>query len=204
MKSLRVLAFGVAIGVLAILGNAPSAEAAGTRHHGATRPAHRGSAPGMRASRTSQIPDNSRRPAPRRQSRAIPRQASHRSPTRIKYGSQAAALESVHSDPQMFAWRIGASQLISHNNLDDHVISGRGPPRAGPLYAFLAFPQNAAGILAPFPSNWSSSFFETPLHNPSKTQFKTSLAEGLLGPPRAVRNEGSAARLHSPSRGEFV
>lgn len=203
MKSLRVLAFGVAIGVLAILGSAPSADAAGTRESGTPRPSRPASiAPGIHASRVSQsIPDHSRRPAPRHPCRSTPRPASHRSPTRAKAGGQASAFESIQEvQPQMIAWRISASQSIPHIYTDDLVISGRGPPREGPQH-FASRASSPKRRCVPRPA--TESLVVLLLRNPgprlpstllsTNSQSNTLSTEGLLGPPRAVRHEGTAA-----------
>jgi hypothetical protein len=209
MKSLRVFAFGVAIGVLAILGSAPPAAAAGARHHGSPRTSH----PASRHPRThlrwasQSIPDPSSRPAPRPPARTNPRPISHQSPIRTKFGGQVAALESIQDNhPQMIAWRIGASQSIGHSYMDDHVISGRGPPRAGPqhLASRVCHPERRC---APCPVTESQVvlLLRTPSPElPSRFQSSSFPPEGLFGPPRAVRHEGTAARLNSPSLGEPV
>ena len=209
MKSLRIFAFGAAIGVLAILGSAPPAAAAGARHHVSPR-AHRAASktPRMHLSRVSQsFPDPSRRPAPRHPARTTPRPISHQAQARSKFNSQAATLGSIQdNNPHMLAWRIGASQSIAHGYMDDHVISGRGPPRAGPQqFAFrVCHPERRC---APCPAAESPVvlLLQTPVPQlPSRSQSQSFPPEGLFGPPRAVRHEGTAARLHSPSLGEFA
>jgi len=208
LKSLRVFAFGVAIGVIAILGSAPPAAAAGARHHRmprTSRPAHR--APRMRLSQVSRsFPDPSRRPAPRHPARTTPRPITHQSLTRSKFGGQAAMLGSIQDNhPQMIAWRIGASHSIAHSYMDDHVISGRGPPRAGPqlLASRVCHPERRC---VPCPAESQVVLLlRTPAPQlPSRFQSTSLPPEGLFGPPRAVRHEGTAARLHSPSLGELV
>ena len=210
MKSLRVFAFGIAIGVLAVLGYAPPASAAGAQHHGSPRPSRPASSTsGVHLSRTSQsVPDPSRRPAPRHTSRATPRPVSHRTSSRAKFGGQTGLLDSIQENqPQMIAWRIGAEQSISHSHMDDLVISGRGPPRAGPqpLVSRVCHPTRRC---APCPVAESQVvlFLRTPDRQlPSQLSNAKSVSsplEGLLGPPRAVRLEGTAARLHLPSLGE--
>jgi hypothetical protein len=208
MKSLRVFAFGAAIGVLAILGSAPPAAAAGARHHGLPR-AHRAASktPRMHLSRVSQsFPDPSRRPVPRHPARTTPRPINHQTQIRTKYGSLAAALGSVQdNNPQMIAWRIGASQSLAHSYMDDHVISGRGPPRAGPQH-FASRVCHLERRCAPCPATESQVvlLLRPAPKLPSRFQSTSFPPEGLFGPPRAVRLEGTAARLHSPSQGEFV
>jgi hypothetical protein len=209
MKSLRVFAFGVAIGVLAILGNAPPATAAGARHHGlprTSRPAS--STPRTHLSRASQsTPEPSRRPAPRHPARNAARPVSHRSTNRGKFSNQAATLNSVQeSNPQMMAWRIGASQSIAHNHMDDLVISGRGPPRAGPqLFASRVCRPERRCVPCPATESQVVLLLRSPVPQlPSDSQSNSFAPEGLFGPPRAVRHEGTAARLHSPSLGKFV
>ena len=209
MKSLRVFAFGVAIGVLAILGSAPPATAAGARHHRlprTSRPAH--TTPRTHLSWASQsIPDPSRRPAPRHPARTAPRPISHQAQARSKYNSQAATIASVEeTNPQMIAWRIGAAHSIAHNYMDDHVISGRGPPRAGPEHFASRVCHPDRGC-TPCPAAELQVVLLLRIPSPQlPTRFQcTSFPpEGLFGPPRAVRHEGTAARLHSPSQGEFV
>ncbi len=216
MKSLRVFAFGVAIGVLAILGSAQSASAAGARHSRSprtSRPAHAARHTHLR--RVSQsIPDPSRRPVPRHPTRAATRPASHQSRSRYNGNDQTAVLESIQGNhPQMVAWRIGASESIAHKYMDDHVISGRGPPPAGPqLYASRACHPKRRCVPCPVPDSQVVLFLRAPPQHPTQLQSSNSSSsnsssntlapEGLFGPPRAVRYEGTAARLHSPSLGE--
>jgi len=208
MKSLRVFAFGVAIGVLAILGTAPPADAAGARHNRTPRSSRPASVtPGMHSSRASQsIPDPSRRPAPRHPARSTPRPVSHQSPTRTKAGGQAAALESIQDNhPQMIAWRIGASLSIAHSHMDDHVISGRGPPRAGPQhFASRVCPRERRCVPCPAESQVVLLLRIPDPQPPARFQSRTFAPVGLFGPPRAVCHEGTAARIQLPSRGELV
>src|SRR6266850_2565592 len=210
MKSLRVFAFGVAIGVLAILGSAPPASAAGARHHHGSprtsRPASK--TPRMHLSRVSQsFPDPSRRPVPRHPARTTPRPITHQSQTRTKFSGQAATLGSIQDNhPQMIAWRISASQSIAHSYMDDHVISGRGPPRAGPEHfaSRVCHPERRS-VPCPVTESQVVLLLRVPAPQlPSNSQSNTIPPEGLFGPPRAVRLEGTAARLHSPSQGESV
>ena len=213
MKSLRVFVFGVAIGVLAFLGSAPSASAAGARHSRSprtSRPAHAARHTHLR--RVSQsIPDPSRRPVPRHPTRAATRPTSHQSRSRYNGNDQTAVLGSFQENhPQMVAWRIGASESITHNYMDDHVISGRGPPPAGSqLYACRAcHPQRSRCAPCPVADSQVVLLLRIPNSQiPSQLQSSSSNSipfppEGLFGPPRAVRHEGTAARLHSPSLGE--
>jgi hypothetical protein len=215
MKSLRVFAFGLAIGVLAILGSAPSASAAvGARHRHLPR-AHRfgHATPGTRLSRAPQsTPDPSRRSGPRHPIRAAQRPVSHQARGRGYGGGQTAALTSIQDNHlQMISWRIGASESISHNYMDDHVISGRGPPPAGPqLYASRACHPKRRCVPCPVADSQVVLFLRTPAPK-LQTQLSSSNSspnrlspEGLFGPPRAVRYEGTAARLHSPSLGELA
>jgi len=209
MKSLRVFAFGVAIGVLAILGSAPPADAAGARHSRTPRPSRPASAPPtMQLSRASQsIPDPSRRPAPRHPKSTAPRPISHQSPTRSKAGGQAATIDSIQDNhPQMVAWRIGASQSIAHNYMDDHVISGRGPPRAGPqLLTSRASHPGRRCAPCPVTESLVVLLLQAPDPQlPSSSLTTTFPPKGLFGPPRAVCHEGTAARLQLPSQGELV
>jgi hypothetical protein len=207
MKSLRVFAFGMAIGVLAVLGSAPPASAAGARHNGSPRPSRSASAiPGIHASRASQsVPDPSRRPAPRHPSRPAARPVSHRPAGRAKFGGQTATLNSIQENqPQMIAWRIGAAQSIGHSYMDDLVNSGRGPPRAGPQFVLRACPPTRR--CAPCPATDSQVVLLLPapqiVSQLSNSQSSSLPPEGLLGPPRAVRYEGTPARLQLPSQGE--
>jgi hypothetical protein len=200
----------MAIGVLAVLGNAPPASAAGARHNGLPRSSRPASETrGTHFGRASQsVPDPSRRPAPRHSSRTAPRPVSHRPTTRGKFGGQTATLNSIQdSHPQMIAWRIGAAQSIGHSYMDDLVNSGRGPPRAGPQL-FVSRVCHPTRRCAPCPASDSQVVLslQTPepqlLSQLSNSQSNSFPLEGLFGPPRAVRFEGTAARLHLPSLGE--
>lgn len=211
MKSLWVFAFGVAIGVLAVLGSAPPASAAGARHSGPPSPSRSASTtPRLHSSRASQsIPYPSRRPAPRHPIRSAPRPVSHQSPTRGKSGGQSATLNSIQENhPHMIAWRIGVSLSIAHAYRDDHVISGRGPPRAGPQFVSRACHPTRRCVPCPVAESQVVLLLRSPgppppsQIEPSISGFATLPPEGLFGPPRAVRPEGTAARIHSPSLGE--
>lgn len=221
MKLLRLLALGVAIGVLASLGNATPAKAGNAVERNSAprhaRPHMTGRAlTALRQTQSSQTP--ARRPAPRHPSRSPVRTASTRVKPRFRTPGSAATPVRAQEDPTpLFAWRIGHTRSIAHSSLDGLVNSGRGPPRAGPQhFASWACPPAHRCVPCPAPdlpavrqtlsSNTNTAVSQ---HNPLTEPYpqlvershSTSL-RGLMVPPRADRPEGTAAHLSSPSQGD--
>lgn len=227
MKLLRLFAFGVAIGVLATLGSAKLAQAGNAvERNSAPRHARPHSAVrALTASRLAQSNRNpARRPVPRHPSRSPVRTASTRVKPRFRSPGSAATPVRGQEDPTpLFAWRIGHSRSIAHSSLDGLVNSGRGPPRAGPQHiAFWACPPARRCVPCPAPNSLAVlqtpgfTFGSTQLgstqvsqHNlfaepylPNTQRSHPTFHRGLMVPPRAVRHEGTAACMSSPSLGE--
>jgi hypothetical protein len=227
MKLLRLFAFGVAIGVLATLGSAKLAQAGNAvERNSAPRHARPHSAVrALTASRLAQSNRNpARRPVPRHPSRSPVRTTSTRVKPRFRSPGSAATPVRGQEDPTpLFAWRIGHSRSIAHSSLDGLVNSGRGPPRAGPQqFAFWAC--RPARRCVPCPAPDSPAVLQTSGFAFSSTQLGSTqvsqhnqLAElylpntqcshpaslrGLMVPPHAVRHEGTAACLSTPSLGD--
>lgn len=227
MKLLRLFAFGVAIGVLASLGNAKLAQAGNAVERNSAprhaRPHSTGRAlTATRHAHSSPIP--ARRPAPRHPSRSPVRTTSTRVKPRFRSPGYAATPVRGQEDPTpLFAWRIGHSRSIAHSSLDGLVNSGRGPPRAGPQhFAFWACPPARRCVPCPAPD--SPAVLQTPGFAFGSTQVAsiqvsqhsllaepylpitqrshTMFHRGPMVPPRAVRHEGTAACLASPSLGD--
>lgn len=231
MKLLRLFAFGVAIGVLAILGNANQAQA-GNAVERSSAPRHaqphsaRRALTATRQAHSSPIP--ARRPAPRHPSRSPVRTTSNRVKPRFRSPGFAATPVRGQEDPTpLFAWRIGHSRSIAHSSLDGLVNSGRGPPRAGPQqFAFWACPPARRCVPCPAPDspavlqtsgftsaskNIASASNTVSQHNlvaesylPITEGSHPASHRGLMVPPRAVRHEGTAARWSSPSLGDVL
>lgn len=227
MKLLRLFAFGVAIGVLASLGSAKLAQAGNAvERNSAPRHARPHSAVrALTASRLAQSNRNpARRPVPRHPSRSPVRTASTRVKPRFRSPGSAATPVRGQEDPTpLFAWRIGHYRSIAHSSLDGLVNSGRGPPRAGPQqFAFWACPP--ARRCVPCPASDSPAVLQTSgstfgstqvgstqvsqhnlfaeLYLPNTQRSHSTFHRGLMVPPLAVRHEGTAACLSSPSLGE--
>ncbi len=209
MKSLRLLAFGVAIGVLAFLWNAPPASAGNAveRTSAPRLPRPQSTTRVLSVGRPSQPnPMPARRPAPHHPSRSPARTASHRSQSRSRSDGFAATLIRTQDDPTpLFAWRIGAFRSIAHSSLDGLVNSGRGPPRAGPqLSASRACSPIRRCVSRPASDSQVVLLLPAPSRHLQATSQVGSMSQrGLMVPPRAVRHEGTAACLSSPSLGEF-
>lgn len=227
MKLLRLFAFGVAIGVLATLGSAKLAQAGNAvERNSAPRHARPHSAVrALTASRLAQSNRNpARRPVPRHPSRSPVRTASTRVKPRFRSPGSAATPVRGQEDPTpLFAWRIGHYRSIAHSSLDGLVNSGRGPPRAGPqLFTFRACPPKDRCVPCPAPDSPAvlqtsgSTFGNTQVVDTQVSQH-SQLAEsylpitqrshptfhrGPMVPPLAVRHEGTAACLSSPSLGD--
>lgn len=227
MKLLRLFAFGVAIGVLASLGNAKLAQAGNAVERNSAprhaRPHSTGRAlTATRQAHSSPIP--ARRPVPRHPSRSPVRTASTRVKPRFRSPGFAATPVRGQEDPTpLFAWRIGRHRSIAHSSLDGLVNSGRGPPRAGPQhFVFRACPPARRCVPCPAPDSpavlhtSSIAFGSTQLgstqvsqHNlfsepylPNTQRSHPTFHRGLMVPPHAVRHEGTAACLSSPSLGD--
>jgi hypothetical protein len=229
MKLLRLFAFGVAIGVLASLGSAKLAQAGNAvERNSAPRHARPHSAVrALTASRLAQSNRNpARRPVPRHPSRSPVRTASTRVKPRFRSPGSAATPVRGQEDPTpLFAWRIGHSRSIAHSSLDGLVNSGRGPPRAGPQqFAFWACPPARRCVPCPAPDSpavlQTSGFasasnsvgfasISVSQHNllaesylPITQRSHPTFHRGLMVPPLAVRHEGTAACMSSPSLGD--
>ncbi len=229
MKLLRLFAFGVAIGVLASLGNAKLAQAGNAVERNSAprhaRPHSAGRAlTAARQAQSRSIP--ARRPAPRHPSRSPVRTASTRVKPRFRSPGSAATPVRAQEDPTpLFAWRIGHQRSIAHSSLDGLVNSGRGPPRAGPqLFYLRACPPKNRCVPCPAPdspavlqtsgfasasNSVASASNSVSLHNllvelylPITEGFRPTSHRGLMVPPRAVRHEGTAACLSLPSLGD--
>jgi hypothetical protein len=214
LKPLRLLVLGMAIGVLAILAHPLPASAAMDPPRDTARQLRPVTAfPGMAASRsTYPHPQPARRPGPQHPSRAA-RTASHpRLAKRSRVNDHAAALGLMPTAPALAAaWRIGFSRSLSFKHRDGSVISGRGPPRAGPS-SFSAILSSSSDrsmrpCPAPTPAIPSASLFASVR---STTASSSNLANPIhffapraATPSRAAGLEGSPARLMSPSTGEM-
>ena len=213
LKPLRLLVLGMAIGVLAILARPLPASAATDppRHHTA-RPLRAVTAfPRLAASRaTYPHPQPAHRPGPQHPSRAA-RAASHTRPAkRPRMADHAAALGLEATAPALAAaWRIGFFRSLSFKHRDGSVISGRGPPRAGPSL-FSAIQEGSSDRSmrpspAPTPAIPSASLFASVRSTATSSSNPDSpicFAPRAASPSRAAGLEGSPARLMSPSTGE--
>src|SRR5262245_32832094 len=200
LKPLRLLVLGLGIGVLAVLAH-PLPASAATHHHPRTaRPLRSVTAfPSMAASRsTYPHPQPARRPGPQHPSRAA-RAASHvRLAKRHRVNDHAAALGLMPTAPALAsAWRIGFFRSLSFKHRDGSVISGRGPPRAGPSL-FSAIQEGSSDRSmrpspAPNPAIPSASLFAsvrsttTPSSNPANS---ICFAPRAASPSRAAGLEG--------------
>jgi hypothetical protein len=209
MKSLRLLAFGLAIGVLAILSSErPASAGTAAERSSAPRPNRpQPVAHALTVGRTSQRnPVPARRPAPHHPSRVPASTHSNRLKGRPRPGVHTAILPQTQDHPAfLFAWRIGHSRSIAHSSLDDLVNSGRGPPRAGPqLSASRAcFPIRRCVPCPALDSQVVLQPLEFSQHLQGTHPMRAKSPRGPTVPPRAVRHEGPAARLSSPSQGDF-
>jgi len=213
MKSLRLLVFGMAIGVLAILANTRLANAATHHHHHRNIPRLTRSvlAPSTRASNGSHSNSrSSRRPAPPPPNRTATRVRSHRhfSRTRPDQPAALASVQGVH--PENVAWRIGPSLSLNRGFSDASVTSERGPPRAGPQLSIARVPRSARKLPS-LPRLESQSILRihgTIQYQPRSTSIAATrlhlFPQGIFrGPPRADRQEGTAACISTPSLGEL-
>ena len=209
MKSLRLFAFGVAIGVLAILWNAPPASAGNAveRTSAPRAPRSQSATRALTAVRSSQPnPTPARRPAPHHPSRSPVRTNSHRTQSRSRSDGSQATLTRTQDDPTpLFAWRIGQFRSIAHSSLDGLVNSGRGPPRAGPQHSTTwACSPGSRCVLRPASDSQAVLSLRFPSqHLQFPTDVRSIALRGLMVPPRAVRHEGTAALLSLPSLGEL-
>lgn len=212
MKSLRLLVFGMAIGVLAILTNARQANAAIHHHHrDIPRSARSVLAPSIRASNGSHSGSRlpSRRPAPPPPNRTAMRVRSHRHDSRTR-PDQPAALSHVQGfRTETVAWRIGPSLSLKRGFSDASVTSERGPPRAGPQLSIARVPRSARK-LSSLPRPESQSTLHThsitsyrPRQAPQLADFPVFPQGFIADPPRADRQEGTVARISMPSLGEL-
>ena len=214
LKPLRLLVLGMAIGVLAILARPLPASAAMNppRHNSARQLRPVTAYPGMAAGRsTYPHPQPARRPGPQHPSRAT-RAASHPRPAkRPRVNDHAAALGLEQTAPALAAaWRIGFFRSLSFEHRDGSVISGRGPPRAGPsLFSAIQVGSSDRSMRprpAPNPAIPSASLFasvRSTTTSSSNRRNSISLAPRAALPSRAAGLEGSPARLMSPSTGEM-
>ena len=205
MKSLRVLAFGLAIGVLAILAN-PQPAAAGAPGRDASRQSRSAAGrPNLCASRPTQSHRQpSRRPLPRHPIRSTTRIASHRSHHRTKNdGHNGFVGESHEAIAESFASRVGSLPHLRRINLDDLVCSERGPPRAGPQSDAIRVPspdRRCVPSPAIEPQVVLNLRAENPLDRSSRSQNTRGRSrEMLIGLSRTVRHEGTAVHYISPS-----
>jgi len=215
MKSLRTLALGMAIGVLALFANTRPAAAAVAHHHhraipGLTRSVLASSARGN-GSHSGSRP--SHRPAPPPpSSRTATHVRSHQHPTRSRPDNPADIANVRGLGPQMAVWRISALHALTSGFSDGFETSGRGPPIAGsqsiallPCSATKLISQPRPELQTPFTLQASSA----PRSDPSYSigSFPVVVvpfipgvfSQGLSGPLRAGRQEGTAARNATPS-----
>ena len=212
LKPLRLLVLGMAIGVLAILARPLPASAAMNPPRDTARQLRPVTAyPGMAASRsTYPHPQPARRPGPQHPSRAARTTSHPRLIKRPRVNDHAAALGLEPTAPALAAaWRIGFFRSLSFKHRDGSVISGRGPPRAGPSL-FSAIQEGSSDRSmrpspAPNPAIPSASLFASVRSTAtSSSNFRNSIcfAPRAATPSRAAGVEGSPARLMSPSTGE--
>ena len=212
MKPLRLLVLGLAIGVLAILARPLPASAAMDPPRDTARQLRPVTAfPGMAASRsTYPHPQPARRPGPQHPSRAA-RAASHPRPAkRSRVNDHAAALGLMPKAPALAsAWRIGFFRSLSFKHRDGSVISGRGPPRAGPS-CFSAIQLSSDRSMRPspapnpaIPSASLSASVRSTTTSRSNPDHSICFAPRAATPSRAAGLEGTPARLQSPSTGEL-
>jgi hypothetical protein len=215
LKPLRLLVLGMAIGVLAILSRPQPASAAGEPPLDTARQLRPVTAfPGMAASRsTYPHPQPARRPGPQHPNRAA-RTVSHpRLSKRPRPNDHATALGLTPSATSMAAaWRIGFFRSLSYQNRDGSVVSGRGPPRAGPSFSAILDGSSDRSMRprpAPNPAIPTASLLV-----PARSACLPSLAPGsqypipffaprAALPSRAAGPEGTPARNTSPSTGEL-
>ena len=216
MKPLRLLVLGLAIGVLATLSRPQPASAAWDPPQDTARQLRPVTAfPGMAASRsTYPHPQPARRPGPQHPSRAA-RTASHpRLSKRPRPNDHVTSLGLAPSAPSMAAaWRIGFFRSLSYQNRDGSVVSGRGPPRAGPSFSAILVGSSDRSMRprpAPNPTIPTASLLvparsarlpnlASGSHDPIR-----SLAPRAALPSRAAGQEGTPARNTSPSTGELL
>jgi len=213
LKPLRLLVLGMAIGVLAILARPLPASAATDhpRHHTARQLRTVTAFPRLAASRaTYPHPQPARRPGPQHPSRAA-RAASHTRPVkRPRVNDHAAALGLEATAPALAAaWRIGFYRSLSFKHRDGSVISGRGPPRAGPS-CFSAIQLSSDRSMRPspapnpaIPSASLSASVRSTTTSRSNPDHSICFAPWAATPSRAAGLEGTPARLQSPSTGEL-
>ena len=210
LKPLRLLVLGMAIGVLAILARPQPASAALDPPRDTARQLRPVTAfPGMAASRsTYPHPQPARRPGPQHPRTA--RTTSHpRLVKRPRANDHVAALGLEPTAPALAAaWRIGFFSSLSYRNRDGSVISGRGPPRAGPSFSAIqecSSDRSMRPCPAPTPAIPPASLFVSvgstrpSSSNPNPIRFFALRAL----PSRAAGLEGTPARLMSPSTGEL-
>jgi hypothetical protein len=212
LKPLRLLVLGMAIGVLAILTRPQPASAALDPPRDTARQLRPVTAfPGTAASRsTYPHPQPARRPGPQHPARTT-RTTSHlRLVKRPRVNDHVAALGLEPSAPALAAaWRIGFFRSLSYRNRDGSVISGRGPPRAGPSL-FSAIQEGSSDrSMRPCPASTpaipSASLFasvRSTRPSSSNPNHIRCFAPRAL-PSRAAGLEGTPARLVSPSTGEL-
>ncbi len=97
------------------------------------------------------------------------------------------------------AWKIPPAQSMVYINVDDLVISGRGPPRAGPQYVSIPAPCLNRSCV-PCPATESQVVPILQSHHPNR--IAGSPHEWLTEPSIAVRHEGAAACIDLPSNGD--
>lgn len=211
MNPLRLLVLGMAIGVLAILSRPQPASAAWNPPRDTARQLRPVTAfPGMAASRsTYPHPQPARRPGPQHPNRAA-RTASHpRLSKRPRPNDHATSLGLVPSVPSVAAaWRIDFFRSLSYQNRDGSVVSGRGPPRAGPSFSAILDDSSDRSMRprpAPNPAIPSASLLvppRLPSLAPGSPYSIRSFAPRAAMPSRAAGQEGTPARNTSPSTGE--
>jgi hypothetical protein len=214
LKPLRLLVLGLAIGVLAILTRPQPASAAVDPPKDTARQLRPVTAfPGIAASRsTYPHPQPARRPGPQHPARTARTTSHTRLVKRPRVNDHAAALGLQPSAPSLAAaWRIGFFRSLSYRNRDGSVISGRGPPRAGPSFSAIqegSSDRSMRPCPAPTPAIPSASLFASvrstrlSSSNRSTPNHIRSFAPRAALPSRAAGLEGTPARFMSPSTGE--
>ena len=219
MKPLRLLVLGLAIGVLATLVRPQAASAAMNPPRDNARQLRPVTAfPGTAASRSTYPHPPARRPGPQHPNRSARTTSSHpRLTKRPRVNDHATALGiQPNADALAAAWRIGFFRSLSFQNRDGSVISGRGPPRAGPIV--LRDPSLGSQLAAlprPLAFHPSASLYgsarSTRLSSTASVPRSTvvsdpnpirSIALRAASPSRAAGQEGAPARNMSPSVGE--
>jgi hypothetical protein len=215
LKPLRLLVLGMGIGVLAILACPQPASAAVDPPRDTARQLRPVTAfPGIAASRsTYPHPQPARRPGPQHPSRTARTTSHPRLVKRPRVNDHAAALGLEPTAPELAAaWRIGFFRSLPYRNRDGSVISGRGPPRAGPSFSAIqegSSDRSMRPCPAPTPAIPSASLFASvrstrpSISNRSNSNPIRSFAPGAALPSRAAGLEGTPARLVSPSTGEL-